>query len=361
MAECVSCGKKIPAGRFFCEECYVKMKGRMGPSGGVTQPSLAKTEVESSKQEISTESLPPPRASAPAGVAPASKPSGSLTPASGKKVLTLRSGQEKATKEKAGKKRFTITITFSERTYAAFERLKFKRKKEETAAAGKQGLAIKTPGRSRFALRGGGQQRRPGLKAVEGEPATASKRQSGFMGVVGYRDRAMDRWDKAASCMASLAVLLIILLSFQAWVKVEWVGGEAAGMQVIKVSGTDLGAAAYVCVVLAAAAFLYMLAAWFLKGVFRVVDYGAVLFAAGVVIIPLVYVAIASNANIFEIALRKIGASADAASGQLERQSFWTVYMMVLSGALLAFSGLVRLSERKDGKGAEKEIERGAG
>ena len=32
MAECVSCGRQIATGTFFCDECYKSMKGKLGPS-----------------------------------------------------------------------------------------------------------------------------------------------------------------------------------------------------------------------------------------------------------------------------------------------------------------------------------------
>jgi hypothetical protein len=349
MAECVSCGKEIPAGKFFCADCYVKMKGRRGPSGEVPPVSAAISEKRDEREDMSNETEPLSRAAVPTGVTPVGKASGAITPASVKKVVTMKSPADKAAKEKAGKKRFAVTITFSERTYAALNRLKIKKEEKsqepDTSAKSRQ----TSRAHSRRAARRRGPYGRPMLKAVAEASSRGTERRGGFMGIIGYRERTLDRGDVAAIAMAVFAVLSIIVLSFLPWVRISLGEGQASGVQTVKVTGMDLGAIIYVCITMAVVALLYMAATWRFKGVFSIMDFGVAFILAGVVIIPLFYIVIASNARILAAALEQIGRGGSPIPEAYERQTIWPAYMMVFSAALLAFAGLVRLSERKSG------------
>jgi len=352
MTECVSCGKDIPAGKFFCDECYVKMKGQRGMLKKVPPSSAPEPEVRVKPPETGGGEGKTAEPAVPAGVFPDKKASGALTPAAGKKVVSLKSTTDKAAKEKAGKKRFTVTITFSERTYAALARMK--RKKEEAPPADEQpGVAAVSPIEQGKPKRRKGPHGRPKLKAVASTKKPVDKNRGGFMGIIAYRDRELDRRDFVAAAMASFAVLMIILLSFASWVRVSWsAGGDSASMQMVKVKGFDLGAITYVCIAIVAVAYLYMLATWLLKGTFTRLDYGVVLIVAGVIFVPVFFAAISSTSRLLSIALEKAGSGGGVIPAQYERQTLWPAYIEVLMGAVLALSGLVRLSERRSAAGA---------
>jgi hypothetical protein len=350
MAECVSCGKEIPAGKFFCDECYVKMKGRRGGLKEVPHGSAGKPGVEEKAADVCSEAEAASEPVIAAGLIAAKKASGTLTPTSGKKVVSIKPGAEKPVKEKAGKKKFKITITFSERTYAALSRLRGRKEKKGQVVGGEAGAAAVAPVRSRAPARSKGPHGRAKLKAVKGLSRPAGEQGGGFMGVVTYRDRTWDHGDIAAVAMASFAVLMIIVLSFLPWAEFSWTAGEPLEMQVVEVKGIDLGAMTYICIALAVIAFLYMVATWLLKGPFTKIDYGVVLIVAGVVFIPLFYATIASNTRFLIAALEKVGKDGSSVPSQYERQTLWPAYAMVLMGATLAFSGLVRLAERKGSK-----------
>jgi hypothetical protein len=346
MAECVSCGKEIPAGKFFCEDCYTKMKGRRRPMGEVPRISSEKQKEPVLTGEASGEEELPQETAAPTGVVPVKKASGTLTPASSKKVVSMKPTTDRAAKEKAGKKRYIVTISFSERTYAALARLKVKGGKKAPAAKETAGSPQVAQAESGEKERGKEPNGRPQLKAVESS-GWAPKRKRGFRGAVAYRDRPADRGDVVAIAMSTFAVLTIIVMSFLPWATISFGGQEGSMPQTVKVPGIDLGAITYICMALPVAALLYMVATWRFKGVFTIVDYGVVLMIAGVVFIPLYYVAISSNNRFVVAAMRQLGGSGSAIAAQFERQTLWPAYLMVLAGALLAFAGLVRLSERK--------------
>ncbi|MBN2026372.1 MAG: hypothetical protein JW854_06420 [Actinobacteria bacterium] len=352
MAECVSCGKEIPAGKFFCDECYVKMKGQRGMLKKVPPTSAAKPDVrvkppeEKGAEEKTAEQI------VPAGVLPDRKASGTLTPAAGKKVVSLKPTADKAAKEREGKKRFTVTITFSERTYAALARMK-KRKEPRPSAEGSDKATAPHAGEGR-PKRSKGPHGRPKLKAVVDAKKQVDEHRSGFMGVIAYRDRKLDRRDLVAAATASFAVLMIVVLCSSSWARVSWGGGgEAASMQTVKIKGFDLGAMTYICIAVVSIAYLYMVATWVFKGPFTKIDYGVILIVAGVIFIPLFFAAISSTSRLLSIALEKVGSSGDALPAQYERQTLWPAYIEVLMGAVLAFSGLVRLSERRRTVGAD--------
>ena len=285
-------------------------------------------------------------------VLPDKKASGTLTPSSGKKVVSLKSVTDKVAKEKEGKKRFTVTITFSERTYAALARMKRKKKEAQPSAEG-PGVTPASAVEEDKPKRRKGPHGRPKLKAVANAGKPVYKHRGGFMGVIAYRDRKFDRRDLIAASMASLAVLMIVVLSFSSWARVSWgEGGESASMQTVKIKGFDLGAITYVCIAIVAIAYLHMVATWIFKGPFTKVDYGVALIAAGVIFIPIFFAAISSTSRLLSIALEKVGSSGNALPAQYERQTLWPAYIEVLMGAILAFSGLVRLSERRSAGGA---------
>ncbi len=331
MTECVSCGKEIPAGSFFCADCYVRMKGRRGPSAGSPRDGDAGRTQEASAGVTAGEA-----AAAAPGPAPAAGVGGALTPVSGKKVVSIKPQLERGGRERGGRKRFTVTITLGERTYAALDRMR-----------GRGGKRGKGEGEGSVAGKGGrARSGRPRLKAVAATRAGAAPGKRGLKGAIAYRDRPMDGGDKVSAALAALAALAIIVLTFRPWARISMGGGDPSAGRKVEVAGTDLGALPFVCIALAAAALLYMMAAKILGGPFAVLDYGVVFILAGVVVIPLLYAAIAPNAALLAAAAKKLGMDAGMAAGQFGRQTLWPAYLSVLAGALLAFAGLVRLSER---------------
>ncbi len=246
MAECVSCGKETPAGKFFCEDCYVKMKGRRGPSGELPRPPREEPRRAAAVDDTPRSEATTPEVAEAEGLVPLKKASGTLTPASSKKVISMKPGAEKAAREKTGKKRIKVTISFSERTYAALARVRRREKEAGPALDGEAEASQAYKPRSRGAVRGGGAHGRPRLKAVSSSSTTANNK-SGFRRAIAYRDRAMDGKDVLAVAMAVFAVLAIVILSFMPWAKITWGAGDGSGMQAVEVTGTDLGAMTYVC------------------------------------------------------------------------------------------------------------------
>lgn len=356
MAECVSCGKDIPAGKFFCDDCYVRMKGRRGPSGEVPEVSAADHDAGAGSERPPAVSGPGVQATVPTEVSTAKRLKGDLTPAAGKKVISMKPSPDRAGKEKAGKKKFTVTITFSERTYAALARLKPGRKGESEVPGDETGGPPASRGRAARAARPEARRGRPNLKAVEGTSSGEPQRRGGFRGAVGYRERPLDGKDMASMLMASMAVLVIVLLSFQPWARVAVLDEESLTMQTVEVTGIELGAITYICIALVAAAFLYMVAARLWGGALAAVDFGVVFILAGILFIPLLYAAIASNARFLTIALERLGKDISMLPEQFERSTLWPTYVMVIAGAFLAFAGLLRLSESRADK--DRDVER---
>ena len=363
MPECVSCGKEIPAGKFFCDDCYVKMKGTRGKLKKVhstpapaAMPATPEVEAE---QEIGAKPV------VPEGIVTEVKARGNLTPASSKKVVSLKSDDDKAEKQKAGRKRFTITITFSERTYASLARMKGslkRKKKEEVPGVGDEaGEAAAAPEKAVKRTRKKGPYGRPKLKAVASSAKSAKRQRGGFMGLLAYRDRKLDRRDIIAAALASIAVLAIVVLSFASWVRLAWNQGGTGTMQGAQVKGIDLGGITYVCLAVVVIAYLYMVATWLFKGPFARLDYGVVLIVAFIVFVPIFFAAISSNARLLNAALEKVGSVGQGIPSQYERQTLWPAYVMVLMGAVLAVSGLIRLSERRGGGQSTKESGKGEG
>ncbi|RJP31297.1 MAG: hypothetical protein C4536_08590 [Actinobacteria bacterium] len=351
MPECVSCGKEIPAGKFFCEACYVKMKGQRGRLKKVPPAPVKKPDVEPPPPAVDSVKVAEAEPVVPAGVTTDKKASGTLTPASSKKVVSLKPAVDKVARDRTTKKRFSITITFSERTYAALARLKRRKSADEPATEEGDGAAVESPVATRKGVRRKGPHGRPKLKAVASVRKPAAENREGFMRFVAYRDHALDRRDMIAAAMATLAVLMIVILSFTSWVRVGWNDAATGMLQTAKVKGVDLGVITYICMAIVIIAYLYMVATWLFKGPFAKVDYGVLLIAAGVVVIPLFFIAIASNSLILGAALEKVGRGGQPIPAQFERQTLWPSYVMVIMGAVLGFSGLVRLSERKGGPG----------
>jgi hypothetical protein len=262
----------------------------------------------------------------------------------------MKPGMERPAKEKAGKKRFTVTISFSERAYAAFSRLG-KGASGAGEAARQADAARQRQPRSRGAARGGGGK--PKLQAVTAA-GTAAKPRSGIRKAIAFRERPFDGKDLAAVAMATIAVLAIILLSFQPWARISWGGGDAASIQEVEVAGTDLGPLTYVCMAIVIFAMLYAVATWVFKGVFAAVDFGVVFIAAGIIFSLLLFIMIAYNSRFLSAAVQKAGMSGEFLPPQFERQTLWPAYAMVLMGAILGFAGLVRISERGGAGPADK-------
>ncbi len=371
MAECVSCGREIAPGKLFCDECYVKMKGRMGPrrkpepaseAGNVASPHYRSTSPAAGGER--------PQGNitvlGEAGVARAGGVRSELTPVSQKKVVSLKPRVEAAAKEKArSAKKFTITVTFSDKTYERLarmrERLKREGKKREKEVSGEV-----APGDARPAgkKRRKGPYGRPVLKAVESHGAYEAAQGRGFKAWLLYRRRPWDRGDRFALAAATCATAMVLAFSFMEWVRVHWVSQAGSTLQVVGVKGMELGAFVYVAMAMAVLAWCYMTAVALLGGERLRVDFGVALLLAGLVIIPMVFLALSDNAGVYSAAMQVMqrkGASVPIEAAGYERHTSWPAYLMVLAGLTLSFSGLVRLSERRSkasvvGKaGAERE------
>lgn len=171
----------------------------------------------------------------------------------------------------------------------------------------------------------------------------------GFMGWIAKRERKWDRMDYAALLLATAAAVLILALSFAGWVRVSWGAADGPAAYVVSIEGVDLGVLTYLIIVLAVAALLYIPAAWRLERWLRGLDFGVVLLLAGLLIIVLFYADIASNQRIFDIAYRLANQRGIYPEGVLvQRETMAAAYLMALMGVLMAFSGLVRLSERRE-------------
>ncbi|MDI7253340.1 MAG: hypothetical protein QME89_12415 [Actinomycetota bacterium] len=97
---------------------------------------------------------------------------------------------------------------------------------------------------------------------------------------------------------------------------------------------------------LAAAAYV-PLSLWFRER-FGYVDYGLALLVAGLIFVILFYVNISSNQRMVDLAFRLADAGGGAPAEELERHTYWTAYLVSFMGVVLAFSGLARLSERRE-------------
>jgi hypothetical protein len=364
MAECVSCGKDIPAGKLFCDECYKNMKGRKGALKNVAQPSAAKPGVVegggASTMENSVSQSVEDESAVPAGMPEVvKKASGTLTPTSVKKVVSIKPDVDKTVKEKGGKKRFTLTITFSERTYAALGRLKIKKKEgvsditpitpvepaspEEPVEAvtpiiGKKGKRKKT-----------GPHGRAKLKAVGKASSSGHQSQGLYERILGYRARKWDMKDTMAAIIASVTMALVIILFFLGWVRFTWYEVEGSPPVTVPIKGMNLGLIAYILLVMTFLAWLYMALTWLLKRPLLNLDFGVVLVVTGALFIIITYIALSSNSLIIHAAgsILSRGEGFQNIVTGFEKQNLWPAYMMVLSGCMLAFSGLIRLSERK--------------
>ncbi|MBC7253934.1 MAG: hypothetical protein H5T72_08205 [Actinobacteria bacterium] len=344
MAECVSCGKPVEAGKLFCDQCYARMKGRRGPlreAGSHKEKAGEPVERARAREEQTR------IAGFPAGERKARE---ALTPASEKKVVILRPEREKPPARER-KSRFTITITFSERTYRVLSRLKFRRENKE----GKAGKAEVT----RPSRRHKGPHGRPALKALQGAEEASrgpSGKGSGFLAWAAFRSRKLDGRDLASLGMAVLSAASILGLTFTPWVRMTWVtpGGDVAGETLIR--GSDLGVLTYVSLAVVLAAAAYIPVSLWLRDRFGYLDFGLVLLAAGLVFVILFYATISSNQRMVDIAFRLAGAGGVAPAENLERHTSWTAYLVSFMGVVLAFSGLARLSERRETR-EERKVE----
>lgn len=361
MANCVSCGREIEPGSLFCEQCYAKMKGRRGPMRDVAGTAAG-------RQDEGRPGVSPQGGTVPGTGGTVRRAAGLLTPADQKKVVSIRPDLEKNAKDKYGKskKRFTITITFSEKTYAMLSRLS-RRKGEvrEGAAASGEGGPAPLPERRKAAHRRKGPHGRPALKAVSDRKGAGSKRKEGpvgFKGWIAQRERKWDRGDYAAMALAAAAGILIFSLSFAGWVEVGWGAAEGPTNYKVSIKGVDLGALSYLIIVLAVIALLYIPTAWRLERWLRHLDFGVVLLLTGILIIVLFYTAIAPNQKMMDIAYRLANQRGiEPAGEQVHRQTLAAAYLISFAGVLMAFSGLVRLSERreeaeKSGEGEAKRV-----
>ncbi len=348
MANCVSCGREIEPGSLFCDQCYAKMKGRRGPLRDIAGTAAGKQDAGRPAGAAEEGAAPPPAAAA-------RRASGYLTPADQKKVVSIRPDLDKNAKEKHGrsKKRFTITITFSERTYQMLYRLSRRKGGKEagvTAAGGEE--KAPAPAESKPARRRKGLYGRPALTAVGGGKVAGYEGRTkavGLKGWIAHRERKWDRRDYGALALGAAAGVLILALSFLGWLRVSWGAAEGPSFYDVSIKGIDLGALAYLIIALDVAAFLYIPAARLLGRRLRHLDFGVVLLLAGILIIIIFYAAIAPNDRIMDIAYRLAEQRGLVPAGELaQRETLASAYLMALLGVLMAFSGLVRLSERRE-------------
>ncbi len=357
MADCVSCGREIPPGKLFCDDCYLRMKGRMGPrrksetapEAGVAAGPHYRASATAAGGEKPQETI---TVLGEAGTPRGGVAKGELTPASQKKVVSMRPRAETATREKGksrNAKRFTITITFSEKTYERMARLRARLKREGRKRGEKaSGEAAAASAARRRRKRG--PYGRPLLKAVESSGNAARASRGGFLGWILYRRRPWDRGDGFAAAGATCGTALVLAFCFLEWVRVHWVSQSGASLQVVGVKGTQLGAPVYVSMIAAALAWCFMVAGLLWGGERLKVDFGVVMLLAGLVVIPLVFVALSNNTGVYNAAtevMRSKGVPLPAEASGYERHASWPAYLMVLAGLSLSFSGLVRLSERR--------------
>lgn len=349
----MSCGKEIEAGKLFCEQCYAKMKGRRGPlkEAREARGRAEETPKAEAEETVGEEDQVPK----------AGRASGALTPSDQKKVVTLRPELERTGKEKSrGAKRFTITITFSERTYNALAKLGGRKREREGEVSEQPSERAE---RGRAAGRRKGPHGRPALKAVGGAARREGKtetRASGFRGWLAFRQRRWDRGDYVALTMASVSTLLILVLTFSGWVRISWLGSGGEVLQEVRVKGNDLGALSYAALAVALLALLYIPVSLRVGGPFRRLDFGVALLAGGLIFLVLFYVCIASDQRIIEAATRLANAGGSIPVGeQLRRQTDWPAFLEAFMGVVLAFSGLIRLSERRNGSGVAQERGKG--
>ncbi len=358
MAECVSCGREIPQGRLFCDQCYARMKGRMGPRRKSEAPPEAG--AAASPHYRSAASAPGGEA-APGnisvlGESKASGPAGAravLTPPAQKKVVSMRPLAEKGAGEKGrAAKKFTITITFSEKTYERISRLKRRlkgeggKKRKEAAPDTAAAAPMPREGRKRGKR---GPYGRPALRAVDGAVAPGGGARKGLAGMLLHRTRPWDRGDHFAVATATCGAAAVAVFSFLAWVRVRWVSQGGDALQEVGVRGVDLGGTVYAAMALAVLAWCFMVAALLLGGERLKVDFGVVLLLAGLVIIPLVFVALSGNSGVYNAAMKaawRKNMAIPAEAAGYERHASWPSYLMVLGGLAVSFAGLVRLSER---------------
>ncbi|NPV59820.1 MAG: hypothetical protein HPY75_09175 [Actinobacteria bacterium] len=266
----------------------------------------------------------------------------------------MRPRIEKSAKEKAkSAKKFTITITFSEKTYERLARARARLKRGEgkkAKEAAVEAVPAGTPAAPRKRRKRRGPYGRPLLRAVENSGKHEPEARKGLIGVLLHRRRAWDRGDYFSAVAATCGTAMILAFSFLAWVKLSWVSQGGSSLLTVGVKGTELGAPVYVIMALAALAWSYMVATALLGGERLKMDFGVVLLLAGLVIIPLIFVALSDNKEVYDAAMRILGRKGTfipiEATGY-ERNTSWPAYLMVLSGLALSFSGLTRLSERR--------------
>lgn len=356
MAECVSCGSEVPQGKLFCDDCYLKMKGRWGPRGSADSPTEMRPATTGRLNGRAETPEPKGKEATPAGEAGAvRRASGDLTPAAAKNIVSLKPELNKAARDrdKTSQKKFAVTITLSERTYENIERMKnaLKRKKgKETpvsGAAGKvEGLA---PAKPRKVGRKTGPHGRPKLKAVESASRREKKGKGGRLaGLLEYRERGWDGGDYAAAATATAALILCIALPFLNWKKVVWVGQATVSQEV---KGFELGVPVYILLAVACLAWLFLVVTKMLARSPLKVDWGVVFFVAGIVVFALVMVALAQNERILDIAWEKARESSIIIpdNALIGRETLLPGYLMIYLVAIpFTLAGMMRLYERRE-------------
>lgn len=350
MPECVSCGKEIAAGRLFCDQCYKSMKGKLGPSK--KRDPESKIPVGEARAGVATRpsGLPPEQ--------PGQNPAGTLTPASNKKIVTLKRGIDKPSggKETGVKKKFSITISLSERAYRTFGHLKSgsRRKTKDGAQVSDSTMPDNT---KRRRLGKAGPHGRARLKAVEVAKRKSGETQGWLWTLVGYRERPMDNLDWYAAAIGTMTAVLILALSFLGWVSVKSAAEGGAANTQVSVKGLDFGLLFYILIAVVAFCWGYMAATLALKRPLLKIDFGIVMLPGGLICIAIIFVAMGARNNLLEIALRVMRAAGKDIrdpNALFEMQTLWPAYLMVLMGAAMSLAGLMRLSSRKEADGQSK-------
>lgn len=344
MPECVSCGKQIAAGRLFCDQCYKSMKGKLGPSKKADPQSKIPAGEERQGVEARPPGLPPEQ--------PGQKPAGTLTPASNKKIVTLKPGIDKPSREKETgvKTKFSITISLSERVYRTFGHLKSgsRRKTEDGAQMSDSTMPDNT---KRRRVGKAGPHGRARLKAVGVAKRKSGETQSWLWTLAGYRGRPMDKLDWYAAAIGTMTTALILALSFLGWVSVKSAGEGGAANAQASVKGLDFGLLFYILIAVVALCWGYMAATLALKRPLLKIDFGVVMLAGGLICVAIIFVALGARSNLLEIALRMMrvaGKDIQDPNALFEMQTLWPAYLIVLMGAAMSLSGLMRLSSRKE-------------
>jgi hypothetical protein len=334
------------------------MRGGKGPSGATGKPGAAPASGEGTPKAVvpgeGGQGLEGKTGHLARQAASERKARATLTPSTGKKVIALKPDLEKTTKgkPKGEDKRFTLTISLSENAYRKLQRLKG-RKENAGPTEGISGSQPTTlPAHPLTGKRRSGPYGRARLRAVSAGTEREGKEAGLLQRLFNPGEQAWDNRDWAAAACATISTLLLLTLPFVGWLRFSWAIEEGRN-QVLDIKGFQLGWPIYLIMVLAFAAWSYMALTHYLAKPLFKVDFGLVLLVGGALIIILFYVSISSSGMVARAADKALAQPPGTFTNMVSngnRENLVPAYLMVLMGLVLAFSGLVHLSERRDAR-----------